>query len=315
VIGRGSLAWPGAPIALASAALFGASTPFAKLLLGGGMDPWLLAGLLYLSAGIGLALMPLAQCSLGRARIEAPLRSKDLPLLTLITMAGGILGPVLLMLGLARTDASSAALLLNLEGVARLRSAHVDRQGLRQQPDPQTELGRSGAARDGEEPFRRRGERYARPHQWRFAARAIVAGRRRCGRPFRLRRELGSLRAGAAVPRHGSHSRLLFLRPIHCAPFIGAALSVLMFRDPLTAQLVVAGMLMAVGVYLHLSEAHEHEHAHQGMEHEHRHAHDEHHSHVHEAGLLGEPHSHRHRHTELMHRHPHYPDPHHRHGH
>jgi hypothetical protein len=54
VTGRGALAWPGVPIALASAALFGASTPFAKLLIGGGLDPWLLAGLLYLGAGIGL---------------------------------------------------------------------------------------------------------------------------------------------------------------------------------------------------------------------------------------------------------------------
>ncbi|MFZ1425316.1 MAG: EamA family transporter, partial [Geminicoccaceae bacterium] len=48
--------WPGVPLALASAALFGASTPLAKLLLGG-IDPWLLAGLLYLGAGIGLALV------------------------------------------------------------------------------------------------------------------------------------------------------------------------------------------------------------------------------------------------------------------
>ena len=46
--------WPGAPLAIASAALFGASTPFAKLLLGGGTSPWLLAGLLYLGSGIGL---------------------------------------------------------------------------------------------------------------------------------------------------------------------------------------------------------------------------------------------------------------------
>jgi drug/metabolite transporter (DMT)-like permease len=103
VIGRGALAWPGAPIALASAALFGASTPLAKLLLGRGMDPWLLAGLLYLGAGIGLAVMELARCSFGRSRNEAPLRRKDLPWLALITMIGGILAPVLLMLGLART--------------------------------------------------------------------------------------------------------------------------------------------------------------------------------------------------------------------
>src|SRR3546814_11421277 len=51
------VAWPGAPIALASAALFGASTPLAKALLGGGISPWLLAGLIFWGSGIGLALI------------------------------------------------------------------------------------------------------------------------------------------------------------------------------------------------------------------------------------------------------------------
>jgi drug/metabolite transporter (DMT)-like permease len=125
VIGRGAIAWPGAPIALASAALFGVSTPLAKLLLGGGMNPWLLAGLLYLGAGIGLAVVELARHSFRLARSEAPLRRKDLPWLALITMMGGILGPVLLMLGLARIDASTAALLLNLEGLATMGIAWV----------------------------------------------------------------------------------------------------------------------------------------------------------------------------------------------
>ena len=53
---RAQLIWPGVPLALVSAALFGASTPLAKLLLGAGTDPWLLAGLLYLGSGIGLAI-------------------------------------------------------------------------------------------------------------------------------------------------------------------------------------------------------------------------------------------------------------------
>ncbi len=114
--GRSLLAWPGVPIALASAALFGASTPFVKLLLGGGLDPWLLAGLLYLGAGLGLGLMALAR----GGGIEAPLRRRDLPRLALITTIGGILGPVLLMFGLAQTSASTASLLLNLEGLATM---------------------------------------------------------------------------------------------------------------------------------------------------------------------------------------------------
>ena len=100
------------------------------------------------------------------------------------------------------------------------------------------------------------------------------------------------------------------------APFIGAALAVVMFHEDLTVRLVAAGVLMAVGLYLHLSEAHEHLHEHDPMDHEHRHVHDVHHAHQHGPDdPVGEPHSHPHRHSPLRHRHPHYPDLHHRHGH
>ena len=100
------------------------------------------------------------------------------------------------------------------------------------------------------------------------------------------------------------------------APFIGAVLAVVLFGEPLTARLALAGLLMAVGLYYHLSEAHEHEHAHEAMEHEHRHTHDVHHRHRHAAGdPEGEPHTHRHCHLPVVHKHPHFPDLHHRHGH
>ncbi|HTO59534.1 MAG TPA: DMT family transporter, partial [Pseudomonadales bacterium] len=97
------------------------------------------------------------------------------------------------------------------------------------------------------------------------------------------------------------------------APFFGAVLA-LAFGDALTPQLVVAGALMAAGVWLHLTERHEHEHVHEPMEHGHRHVHDEHHQHAHDADWDGtEPHSHPHRHERMVHTHPHYPDAHHRH--
>lgn len=100
------------------------------------------------------------------------------------------------------------------------------------------------------------------------------------------------------------------------APFVGALLSVIMFNEPLTLRLGIAGLMMAIGVYLHLAEAHEHEHAHKAIEHEHRHLHDAHHQHAHGPNdPAGEPHSHRHRHEPVAHRHAHYPDLHHRHGH
>jgi drug/metabolite transporter (DMT)-like permease len=100
------------------------------------------------------------------------------------------------------------------------------------------------------------------------------------------------------------------------APFLGAVLGVLLLHDHVTLALVVAGALMALGVWLHLSEQHSHEHVHEPLEHEHRHVHDEHHQHAHGPDdPPGEPHSHRHRHAPLTHAHPHYPDLHHRHGH
>src|SRR6266851_8721132 len=116
--------WSGPLLALGSAFLFGASTPIAKLLLGV-TDPLLLAGLLYLGSGIGLALATAAGRSLGVVRSEAPLRARDLPWLGAIVLFGGILGPALLMSGLTLTPASSAALLLNTEGLATMAIAWI----------------------------------------------------------------------------------------------------------------------------------------------------------------------------------------------
>jgi len=100
------------------------------------------------------------------------------------------------------------------------------------------------------------------------------------------------------------------------APFVGALLAVLMLGEPLTVRLLIAGVLMAIGLYMHLTEAHAHEHTHSAMDHEHRHAHDAHHQHAHGPDdLPGEVHSHWHHHAPLTHKHPHYPDMHHRHGH
>ena len=123
----------GALFALAAAVLFGASTPIAKLLLGI-TDPLLLAGMLYLGSGVGLALVKIGSRSLGLGRSEAPLRARDLPWLATIVLFGGILGPALLMCGLMRMAASTGALLLNTEGLATMAIAwivfreNVDRQ-------------------------------------------------------------------------------------------------------------------------------------------------------------------------------------------
>ena len=115
---------PGAVLGIASAALFGASMPLAKLLLGD-VDPWLLAGLLYLGSGVGLAVVHISRRLVGIDPPEAPLRRADLPWLAAVILAGGVIGPLLLMVGLSVTPASSAALLLNVEGLATMGIAWV----------------------------------------------------------------------------------------------------------------------------------------------------------------------------------------------
>jgi drug/metabolite transporter (DMT)-like permease len=98
------------------------------------------------------------------------------------------------------------------------------------------------------------------------------------------------------------------------APFIGAVLAVGLLHEAATVNLVLAGLLMGFGLWMHLAERHQHEHPHEALEHEHSHRHDAHHRHTHD-GPVSEPHSHWHRHAPLRHSHPHYPDLHHRHGH
>ena len=103
------------------------------------------------------------------------------------------------------------------------------------------------------------------------------------------------------------------------APFFGAALAVLLLGEPAQGPLLAAGALMAIGVWLHLTERHEHPHAHEALDHAHEHVHgagDAHHDHVHEPPVPpGTRHSHPHHHAPLVHTHPHYPDAHHRHEH
>lgn len=100
------------------------------------------------------------------------------------------------------------------------------------------------------------------------------------------------------------------------APFIGAVLALTMTDESVEAGFWVASALMAVGVWLHLTERHEHDHIHSPLAHSHSHVHDSHHQHPHGQGQPSdEPHEHRHEHVAIRHKHPHFPDIHHRHGH
>jgi drug/metabolite transporter (DMT)-like permease len=102
---------------LISAALFGISSPIAKLLLKD-ITPVALAGLLYLGTFLGLYLYSLLTAK-NTTVVEAErLGKKDLPWLAGAIMAGGVIAPISQMLGLSLISGFSVSLLLNLEGVA-----------------------------------------------------------------------------------------------------------------------------------------------------------------------------------------------------
>jgi len=344
--------WPGVPLALGSAVLFGASTPLSKLLVGA-MDPQLLAGLLYLGAGGGLALVHSWRVRFGLDAPEAPLRRVDMPWLAAVVVFGGVAGPLLLMLGLARTPASSGSLLLNLESLATMGIAWVV---FRENVDRRLLLG-AACIIAGAAVLSWSGAGVVLDTGGLLIAGACLAW----GVDNNLTRKLSSadpvsialvkgLAAGAvnlgvalglgarfpAVSTMGATlvvgfigvgvSLVLFVLALRhlgsartgayfsLAPFIGAVLALALLREPVTGQLALAGLLMGAGLWLHLTERHDHEHVHEALEHEHSHTHDEHHRHAHE-GPVTEPHSHWHRHQPLRHKHVHYPDLHHRHEH
>ena len=134
--GHNSHLWPGVPLALASAALFGAVAPLSKLLLDS-VSPFMLAGLMYFGAGLGLAAYRLFRDAFADGSHEAQLQRADIPWLAVAIGMGGVVGPVLLMFGLSHTTASSAALLLNMEGLATMAIAWVVfRENVDQAADP-----------------------------------------------------------------------------------------------------------------------------------------------------------------------------------
>jgi hypothetical protein len=100
------------------------------------------------------------------------------------------------------------------------------------------------------------------------------------------------------------------------APLLGGVIAVAALGDPVAPALLMAGGLMALGLWLYVTEHHEHEHVHEVLRHTHPHVHDEHHQHEHTAGdSADEPNTHRHTHGTLRHVHPHTPDMHHDHRH
>ena len=346
----------GAVAGLASAVLFGMSTPLAKTLVGS-VSPLLLAGLLYAGSGIGLGLV-LAGRRFWRPRespMSLPSRGEWRWLAGSI-LFGGIAGPVALMYGLVNTAASTASLLLNLEAVfTALLAWFLFRENF----DRRIALGMAaivaGGAVLGWIP---EASGNASPGAllvvvaclcWAIdnnltrkvaasdavlvaCVKGLAAGVVNLGAAWLMGSSLpprGVIGAAMLVGFVGyGVSLVLFVLALRhlgaaraaayfsVAPFFGAALAVVMLDDSITLRLVGAGLLMALGVWLHLRERHEHTHTHEAQAHTHAHSHDEHHRHSHDFPWDGrEPHTHPHEHEALVHAHTHYPDVHHRHPH
>lgn len=344
--------WPGVPLAVGASALFGVTPPLSKLLLEN-VSPFMLAGLLYLGAGIGLALYRAVKRSGDAEAQEASLQRADLPWLAAAVSMGGIVGPVLLMFGLSMISASSGALLLNLEGLATMAIAwlvfkeNVDRRLLLgamailagavlltwQGQGVDFNIGAfliAGACLAwGIDNNLTRKISAADPTVITMI-KGLVAGVVNIGLALALGASLPTIPLIAASAVLGLFgvgvSLVMFILALRhlgtartgayfsLAPFIGAVLALLLLREPFTYNLLIAGVLMGLGLWLHLSERHAHEHRHDTLEHEHMHVHDGHHRHVHETAVT-EPHNHLHRHEPMRHSHTHFPDVHHRHNH
>lgn len=345
-------AWhnPGVLAALGAALLFGAGTPAAKLLLGP-VSPWLLAGLLYLGSGLGLAVL-----RLWRKAGPVSLKMSELGWLAGAIVSGGVVGPALLMWGLSSMPASGASLLLNAEGVFTAMLAwfvfkeNFDRRialGMALIVAGAVILSWPGKAEFGVvlPTLAVLGACFA----WgidnnltrkvsltdaTFVAMtkgltagvvntgfALLAGDTLPGMQFLIAAGgIGFLSYGVSLALFVVGLRNLGTARtgayFSIAPFAGALIAVALLGEPVTVKLMIAGALMGAGVWLHLTERHDHGHTHEPLEHEHAHEHDEHHQHLHEKESSEySMHAHPHVHEPSTHSHPHFPDAHHRHPH
>lgn len=341
--------------ALLAAALFGATTPIAKL-LGVDVPPLLLAGLLYLGSGVGLALV-IAIRSLRRrheARRSLAVPRAQLPWLVGAIATGGVIGPVLLMTGLQTVDGASASLLLNCEGVL---TALIAWWVFRENADASIVAGMAlillGGALLAWQPGR---------VALSSGALLIVAACLAWAIDNNLTRKLSdndamsiacvkgmvaglcnttlALVYGAPVPGGSliattlgvgfagyGLSLVLFVIALRTlgtartgayfsvAPLFGVVVALIFWPAAPHATFWVAASLMGIGVWLHLRERHTHLHTHEQAEHAHPHVHDLHHQHDHRSEAPDDGHTHVHSHAQATHAHPHYPDVHHRHTH
>jgi drug/metabolite transporter (DMT)-like permease len=347
----------GVTYALTAAALFGASTPLARSLVGA-IDPLWLAGILYAGSGVGLLLVLAVRHwgGAGAHRRVASIAQGDVRWLAATAISGGVVAPVLFTFGLRDTSGAAASLLLNLETVLTVVIAWFV---FREHRNARVVAGMAfivvacaalGGGGDGIGRVDRGALLIALACLfWALDnnltrkvaandAMLVAATKGVIGGTVNLC--LAALLAGAAPPMPPAAaagvvgllgygvSLMLFVLALRelgvarasayfaTAPFIGVAVAFGVLGERPGPAFWVALPLMAIGVWLHLTERHGHAHAHERLLHEHPHRHDEHHRHLHGLAWDGtEPHAHPHEHDPVVHTHSHFPDLHHRHGH
>jgi len=339
--------------ALTAAIFFGASAPFAKLLLGD-ISPIFLAAFLYLGSGTGVSLVKLGQKLVRPAQqTEAGIKKADIKWLAGAILSGGVMAPIVLMISLKNTPASTASLLLNFEGVGTtliallffreaisrrawmailvitlasifLSTNFAEGFGL--------SLGAMGIILacvlwgldnnltrniSGKDPLVI------------VAWKGVVAGTFSFFLAFLLGNPMPSLPSIVSTMILGfisyGMSTILFILSMRglgaartsalygTAPLAGVLLSIIIFGESPSSSYSLAGILMIGGALMLINEEHAHSHTHTAMLHEHSHRHDD-PTHAHDSGTVG-THSHEHEHAEEEHEHDHMPDLHHRHGH
>lgn len=330
--------------------MFGASAPLAKHLLGQ-VPPQLLAGLLYGGAALALS----AAMAIRPTPSEARLRRSDGPILLAITTSGGIVAPVLLLVGLDRVSGVAGSLLLNLEAVFTLALAlavfgeYLDRRsalGASAVVAAAAVLGFSGGGTRAD--WVGIGCIAAACLFW--AIDNNLTQRLSTRDPFAIVRTKVSVAAaanltlavllGATRPPVGAIAAAVVLGGaaygvsvvldayalrwvgaareaayFGSAPAFGVALAVVILGETISVGEGAAIVVMGLGIYLLITERHGHQHTHSPTEHDHRHRHDDGHHDHHDHDVASVEHSHPHAHTVTAHAHPHVSDAHHRHPH
>jgi drug/metabolite transporter (DMT)-like permease len=337
--------------ALLAAVFFGASAPIAKLLLGDNVAPIFLAAFLYLGSGTGISLVKLTQ-RMRSNEAEAGIKSPDIKWLAGAIISGGIAAPIILMISLQNTPASTASLLLNFEGVGTTLIAllffneaisrrawtaifAITLASIFLSTNFESAFGLSLGALgiilacvlwgvdnnftrniSGKDPLAI------------VAWKGLVAGTF----SFLLATFIGSPLPSLAIILYTlvlgfvsyGLSTMLFIRSMRglgaartsalygTAPLAGVFLSIVIFGELPSFLFILAAILMIGGALLLINENHAHWHMHTALTHEHSHSHKD-PSHGHAD--VDEVHSHEHEHPAEEHQHDHMPDIHHRHGH